>query len=41
MAVNMLAGKPPKMTAGAGGGVGRLEKSAAAPGKGSVKVKTK
>lgn len=30
---NMVKVKPAKMTGGAGGGVGRLEKSAVAPGK--------
>lgn len=30
---NMVKVKPLKMTGGAGGGIGRLEKSAAAPGK--------
>ena len=41
MAKNMVVVKPPKMTGGAAGGTGRLEKSAAAPGNGSIKVKTK
>lgn len=30
---NMVKVKPVKMTGGAAGGIGRLEKSAAAPGK--------
>lgn len=33
-------GVGPKMTGGAGGGTGRLEKSAAAGGKGSAKIKS-
>ena len=41
MAKNMVAVKPPKMTGGAAGGTGRLEKSAAAPATGSTKVSSK
>ena len=36
---NMVKVKPPKMTGGAGGGIGRLEKSAAAGGQGKAKIK--
>lgn len=37
-----ISKKPaPVMTAGAAGGLGRIQKSAAAGGKGSAKVKTK
>ncbi len=32
-------GAGPKMTAGAAGGLGRIQKSAAAGGKGSMKIK--
>ena len=32
-------GMGPKMTAGAGGGLGRIQKSDAAGGKGSMKIK--
>lgn len=36
---NMVKVKPPKMTGGSAGGLGRIEKSAAAGGNGSMKVK--
>lgn len=36
---SMIKVKPPKMTGGAGGGTGRIEKSAAAGKQGKVKLK--
>lgn len=36
---NMVKVKPPKMTGSAAGGMGRLEKTAAAGGKGKAKIK--
>lgn len=39
MAKNMVKVKPAKMTGSAAGGLGRIEKSAAAGGQGKVKIK--
>lgn len=39
MAKNMVKVKPAKMTGGAAGGIGRIEKSAAAGKEGKVKIK--
>lgn len=39
MAKNMVKVKGPKMNAGAAGGLGRIEKSAAAGKEGKVKIK--
>lgn len=38
---NMVKVKPAKMTGGAGGGIGRLEKTAVAPAKGANKAALK
>lgn len=38
---NMVKVKPAKMTGGAGGGLGRLQKTKAAPAKGAAKAELK